>query len=191
LSRRDKVVNTLLGIFLLGTALIIFFAFMGAGWLGLSAIKYLAGRFLPGRVIPADLLLIFIYGLYAVGYGVAHLRRTLWRNAFLCFAVIPVIGLMWLGHPSSVFGADSFVPLWFLAIFLLIPERSPVPRFEFLLASLIAISAMVLASGLVGTGNLARIVLTCTGVASIVLVVVQTRRRQASDKRGTASPAVA
>jgi hypothetical protein len=82
MSRRDTVVNTLLGIFLLSTALIIFLAFVGAGWLGVSAIKSLADCFLPGLVIPANLLLLLIYGVYAVGYGVAHLRRKVWRNAF-------------------------------------------------------------------------------------------------------------
>jgi hypothetical protein len=104
MSRREIVVNTLLGIFLLVTALIIFLiflAFVGADWLGLSAFKYLTGRFLPGLVIPANLLLLLIYAVSAVGYGVAHLRRNLWRNASLCFAVIPVIGFMWLGYPSS------------------------------------------------------------------------------------------
>jgi hypothetical protein len=56
---------------------------------------------------------------------------------------------------------------------------------------LIAIAAMVFASGLVGTGELARIVLTCTGVAGVALFVIRMRRRQATDDRDTASPAVA
>ena len=191
MSRRDTVVNTLLGIFLLATALIVFLAFVGAGWLGLSAIKYLAVRFLPGLVVPTDLLLLLIYGVSAVGYGVAHLRRKLWRNAFLCLVVIPVIGFVWLGHPFSIFGTDRFILIWFPAMLLLAPEHSPVPRFEFLLASLIAIVALALASGLAGTGNLVRVVSDCTGVACIVLVVVQTRRRRATYDRETAPPAIA
>lgn len=105
MRRRNIVVNTLLGIFLLLTALMIYLAFVGAGWLGLSVIKSLTGRFLPDLVIPANLLLLLIYGISAVRYGVAHLRRKLWRNAFLCLVVIPVIGSMWLGHPFSIFGA--------------------------------------------------------------------------------------
>ncbi len=191
MSRRDIAINTLLGIFLLGTALVIFLACVAAGWLGLSAIKYIASRFFPGLVVPADRLLFLIYGIFAVGYGVGHLRRKLWKNAFLCFAVIPVIVLMWFTHPFSIFGTDSFAPLWFIFILLLIPERSPIPRFEFFLASLITMAAVSLASGLVGTGEFARMASSSTSLASIVLLIIRVRRRQTTDDRSTASPAVA
>jgi hypothetical protein len=191
MSRRDIVVNTLLGILLLGIPLAIFLAFMGAVSLALSAIKYLAGHFLPGLVLPTDLLLLLIYGVSAVACGVGHLRRKLWRNAFLCLAIIPVIILSWLGHPFSIFGGGDYVSLWMVCILLLAAERSPVPRSEFFLAALIVSAVALFASGLVGTGELAHIVSIGTGAASIVLLITQTRRRQATEDRDTAAPAVA
>jgi uncharacterized membrane protein YoaT (DUF817 family) len=157
---------------------------VGVAWLGSSAINYLTSHFFPGLRIQVDLFLLLTYGVSAVGYGVAHLRRKLWRNAFLCLALVPVVVLMWLGF-SSIFGTGTFIPLWFLAILFLIPERSPVPRFEFLVACLIAIAVVVFASGLVGTGELARDVLTCTGVAGFALFAIRMRRLRATDDRDT------
>jgi hypothetical protein len=189
MSRRDIVVNTLLGIFLLVSVPMISLAFVGVAWLGLSAIRFLTGHFFPGRIISAELFLLLIYGVSAVGYGVAHLRRKLWRNAFLCLAVISVFIFMWFAHPFPIFETDTFISLWFLAIVLLIPERSPIPRFEFLLACLIPSAAVVLASGLVGTGELARDVLACTDVACIALIAIRVWRLQAT-YGGTAPPAI-
>jgi hypothetical protein len=62
---------------------------------------------------------------------------------------------------------------------------------EFLLASFVAIAALVFASGLVGKGEPARIVLTCTGVAGVALFVIRMLRREGTDDRDTAPPAIA
>jgi hypothetical protein len=184
MSRREIGVNTLLGILL-------FLAFVGVGSLGLCVIEYLASRFLPSRVVPADLLLLLIYGISSAAYSVGHLRRKIWRNAFLCLAIIPVIVLISLGHPFSIFGFGGFISLWTVCILLFAPETSLVPRSEFFLAALIVSAVVVLASGIVGTAELSRIVSNCTAAAAIVLFVLQVRRRQAIADHDAAGPAIA
>jgi hypothetical protein len=192
MGRRDKVVNTLLGIFLLVTALAIFLAFVGASWLGLSVIRYLADFFFPGVVLPASLTLFAVYGACSLAAGVKHMRRRLWRNAFLCFSVLPVIAFVWLSHPSSPLGPDSFLSLWFVFMVLFTPEQSLIPRPEFFLAASVISEFVIVASGLVGSGAFAHFISICTRLSAVVLFVIQVRRNQkAMETRITASPIVA
>jgi hypothetical protein len=191
MSRRDIVINTLLGIFLLVAAAFPFLAVVGAFWLALSAIRYLAGRFIPGLVIPTDLALLLVYGISALVGGVAHLRGKLWRNAFLCLAVIPLIVLAWFAYPSSIFGAGDFFSLPFVAVVLVISDRSVVPRSEFFLSAFILSAVVMVASGLVGADELARVIWTCTGAAAVVLIALRCRRLLASEETGAAPPSLA
>jgi hypothetical protein len=187
MSRRDIVVNTLLGIFLFVAALLIFLLFVAAFWLGLAAIKYLADRFFPGLVLPKSVALLVLYGVSTLVYGVGHLRHKHWRNAFLCLAVIPVIMSAWLADPHSPFGRDDFVSLWLILIALFTPDTSLVPRIEFFLGASIVGACVVINSGLVGANVLAHAVSNCTLVAAFVLLAIQVRRRTASEN-ATPSP---
>ncbi len=192
MSRRETVVNTLLGMVLLITAVLIFLLFVAAAWLGISAIKYLADLFLPGVVLPAFAALFAIYGVCSLAAGVRHLRRRLWRNAFLCFAVIPVIAFAYFASPFLPSGTGSFVSLWFIFIMLFTPEQSLIPRLEFFLAALVVSAFVIAASGLVGSGKVFYMVANFARLAAFAVIVIQVRRRQkAAESRQTASPIVA
>jgi len=188
---RYTVVNTLLGSLLLATASLIFLFFVAVAWLGISAIGYLAGLFFPGVAFPASLALFVIYGAWSLTAAVRHLRRRLWRNAFLCLTVFPVITFAWLAHPFSPIGAGNFVLLWFIFIVLFTPEESLIPRAEFFLAAFVVSAFVIAASGLAGSGELFHIVLNCARLAALALIVIQVRRRQnTAGSRQTASPLV-
>jgi hypothetical protein len=151
MSRRETIVNTLLGTFLLIAALLIFLLLVAAAWLALSVIKLFADRFLPGVTLPTYVILSATYAALSLAYGVGHLRRKLWRNAFLCFSVVPVIALATLAHLLSPFGLNSFVSLWMVCIVLFTPEKSPVPRSEFFLSALVVSAYQIFVIDFVGT----------------------------------------
>jgi len=191
MSRRDLVINTLLGTFLLITALLIFLLSVAAAWLALSAVKLFADRFLPGVTLPTYLIVSATCAALSLAYGVGHLRRKLWRNAFLCFSVVPVIALATLAHFPSPFGLN-FVSLWMVCIVLFTPKQSPVPRSEFFLSAFVVSAYLIVLSGFAGSGGLARIISACTLLATVILLGIHARRnRSVIDTPHGASPASA
>jgi len=192
MSRRDIVVNTLLGLLLLTAALLLFLVFLAVFGLAFWALGQLAERLVPGMVLPYSLALLVIYGIWSLIYGAGHLRREHWRNAFLCLAMIPVIVSIWLANPHSPFGRDGFLPIWLVLMVLFTPGRSLVPRSEFFLNALIASAVVVVNSGLVGSNLVVHALSNCTLLAAVVSMVIQVRRSQAgSENQHSASPSVA
>jgi hypothetical protein len=178
-DRRDLLINTLLGVFLLAAASFVFILIVAVAWLVLSALSSVADLVLPGVVLPKYLPLFAIYGTCSVVSGVGHLHRRLWRNAFLCLAVVPLLSLIWLADPHSPFGSDNFLWLWMVLMSLFTPEKTSIPRNEFFIAASIAGAAVVVMSGLGGSGEFMRIVLWSTQLTALVLLAIKIRRNQA------------
>jgi len=192
MSRRDIVVDTLIGILLLAVALFLVLFFIAALGLALWTVEHLAKRCFPGVVLPYSITLLVVYGVSSLAYSVGHLRHQRWRNAFLSLAAIPVIVSIWFADPHSPFGRDGFVLIWLALMGLCTPDKSPLPQTEFFLGAPIAGVVVAVNSGFVGTGALADAASNCAVLAAVVLLVLQGRRRQtAGESHHAPSPTAA
>ena len=131
-------------------------------------------------VVPNYFVLLAVYGVLSLVYGVGHLRSRRWRNAFLSLVIIPVVFSWWWGSNHWAAGDESFPSMWFILIVLVVPGAVCVSRYEFLLWASIAGTIMALNLGLMGSGQLAHSARVCTEAAAFVLFVLFARRNWAT-----------
>jgi hypothetical protein len=174
--RREVVINTLLG-----TLLVLIFAFLVAATFGLIAsaayaIRLAVGHFLPGMVRPWDAVFYGFVSL-AILIGCAkQIGNRLWTNAFLSFIAALTIALPWLlnSNPRTGLG-DSlrFQVTWF--VFLLLPQMTRISRGEFVACASVLAAAFALNVGLLGSGTLSTVAEISLSVAVIRWILIRAR----------------
>jgi hypothetical protein len=172
MSRREIVVNTLLGLLLVSVAALPFL-------LGIAVLKgadRLITSFWPQLADSRNAALLGFMTLAALTSAVAHSRKRRWRNAFLCFAALPMIPSIWFAYPHSSFGLNG--DFWIASFFLIlsIPPDSAPTRFRFF-ATASAISAVIAVNtGLLGSGLIPRIVSDSVLAGLFIWFVIEARR---------------
>jgi len=179
-SRRDVVVNTLIGFFLLAIAFLVLLAYVAALWITIWTIKVLAKRFFPGVIVPFPVAMFIVLGITSLAAGVGHLRSRRWRNAFVSLALIPVGTSIWFADPRSPYGPDGFAYLWLTLLALFPVEKFLLPRSEFFLSASILMIVMAVNSGILGFGAFTHYLSVCTVLTAVVFFVIKARRRQAA-----------
>jgi hypothetical protein len=194
MSRRDSVINALLGTFLL----VVFFARYAA--IGLVLVFALVGLdtvfhgvFRAG--IPFDLTLGVFWTLLFAWRGIGQARKHLWKNAFLFLTAAPVIGFGWmLARSVDDHGVGllyCFLPMIMVAG---IAHDTNMGRLKFLLAAAVVGAVVSVNSGLLGYSALSRSV--ARGVLAVTLLscfsgvwTAWTENRPTAPNRPLAPPA--
>jgi hypothetical protein len=158
MGRRDTAINIALGSVLLLTAALIFLVTVSGLWVSLFAIKHSFYLLFPGVAVPGFLTPLLLYVFWSLCYGIDHLRRKLWRGAFLCFLIIPVMVLASFSDRHSGLGLNLFPAFWLLCILSITPPKSPISSVEFFTITLIATAVIASTSVLLGSGKLPHIV---------------------------------
>ncbi len=178
MSCRDVVVNTLLGTILLfvlfayfaAIGLIFLFGFVGIGWI--------VRRVFAGMTLPAGFSSLVIFALIVVWSSIEHARKGRWRNVFLAFASVPLLGFAWFDLPSSI-GGFGYAGLWVLPavrwfpVFIVFGTSGDanLDRLRFYLATGVAAASVAVNSGLLGNGALARMVANFLLVAAAAWMI--------------------
>jgi hypothetical protein len=172
MSRREIVVNALLGLLLISVAALPFLlamaVFKGAG--------LVIASFWPQLAHSQNAVLLGFIAAGALASAIGHSRKLRWRNAFLAFAALPMILSIWFADAHSSFGFNG--EYWIASFFLIfsIPLDSVPTRFHFFAAAS-AISAVVAVNtGVLGSGLIARIVSDCVLAGLFLWFVVDAPR---------------
>jgi hypothetical protein len=157
MSRRDMVVNTLLGLLLisaLGLPLLLGFAVLKGASLVITS-------FWPQLAHHQDAIFVGFMALCVLASAIRHSRRQHWRSAFLSFAALPMILSIWFAGPHSSFGFNG--EYWFAIVFVtfFIPPDSDPTRFQFFAAASAISAVMAVNTGLLGSALMARMVSDC------------------------------
>jgi hypothetical protein len=176
MSRRDIIVNTLLGILLVTVLLLPFLLYVVVAEYVFQALNLTIQRFFPGTVNPR-ILLVGIILLCSLISGVTHARKKQWQSVFLSFAMIPVVASMWLGDPHSPFGLQAnFWIFGLLPILFIVPGGSGPTRSQFFLAASAICAAIAINAGFLGSGPLARITAGCVLTGCFLWFLIGVRR---------------
>jgi len=176
MGRRDIIVNTLLGLFLVAVFLLPFLLVLLVAGYVLQALSLIIQHFFPGTVNPRILLVAFIL-LSSLVSGVMQARTKQWQNVFLSFAMIPVIASMWLADPHSPFGLQGSFWVFGLLPTFAIAEGSDLTRSQFFLAASAICAAIAFNADLLGSGSLSRIVAACALDGWALWFIIAVRRR--------------
>jgi hypothetical protein len=175
MSRRDIVVNTLLGLFLVAAFLLpSLLVLLVAGYV-LRALNLTIQHFFPGTVDPR-VLIVGVSLLFSLVSGVMQARKKQWRNVFLAFAMIPVIASMWLADAHSPFGLQANFWAFGLLPMYAIGEGSDLTQSHFFLAASAICAAIAINAGLLGSGSLSRIVAACVLDGGALWFIITVRR---------------
>jgi hypothetical protein len=157
MSRRDMVVNTLLGLLLVSALPVFFLVGLGV----LKGASLVIASFWPQLAHPQDALLLGFMALGALTAAIQQSRKRRWRSAFLSFAALPMILSIWFAGPHSSFGFNG--EYWFAIVFVtfFIPPDSDPTRFQFFAAASAISAVMAVNTGLLGSALMARMVSDC------------------------------
>jgi hypothetical protein len=179
MSRRDVVVNTLLGTILL-SILFAYFAAIGLMFLfGFVGLDWIVRRVFAGMTLPAGFSFLVIWALIAVWSSIGHARKGHWRNVFLVFVSVPLLGFAWFALLPSSIGGYGHAGLWGLPTLRWFPVfivfgtsgDANLDRLRFFLAAAVAAASVAVNSGLLGNGALARTVASCILVAAAAWMI--------------------
>jgi hypothetical protein len=187
MSRREIVVNTLLGGFLLMAAALMFSAFVAVGWLVILVLKRVAEYVSPGVALPRDLLLFAGFGTVSLIGGVRSLRHRQWSGAFLSFAAIPAMLSIWFSTIPSVLGRETF-GIFCLYPILALPSDLIPTRSQFLAGAAEVCAVVAVNTGLLGSGSIARMVATCALVGVFLWFVSNVRNNWEAKNPGPQTP---
>jgi len=169
-SRRDMIVNTLLGTLLL----LVFFARFAAialgVWLVFIAIQWGVPQLLPGVTVPAWFWVSGIWLLLSLRNGLRQVREERWRNAFLSFIGAPLLILAWFTPIDSPLGGDRAPLFFFVPVVMVISVAADakLDRLSFFLAAAVAAASVSVNTGLLGNGVLSHRV--ASGVIAVAFV---------------------
>jgi hypothetical protein len=178
MSRRDTIVNTLIGLFLVSVFCLPFVLALAVGNLVFkTAIPYVV-RFWPGLAHHSDVVLLALISVVTLTSARGHLRQKHWLEAFLTFAAVAAIPSVWLASLHSLAGQRKFgdVPLQVFLIFAILPVAPRLSRFEFFLGSAIVALFVAVNAGLLGSGSLSQLVATCVSLAVLILMALRVRQ---------------
>jgi hypothetical protein len=175
MSRRDIVVNTLIGIFLISVFLSPFLLALVALAYIVRPVGQLLKTFLPGLSDPEDLLFFCVFCASFLVEAIRRLRKRQWTGAFLFLAGVPMLLSSWLARSYSPLGLNGhfwivcILPMFFAYAGLVLT------RIQFLLTAS-AISAIVaINTGLLGVGTLAYIAADCVWAGLLIWFAMDVR----------------
>jgi hypothetical protein len=178
MSRRDIVVNTLLGVLLVSVAALPFLLAMvvikGAGLVITS--------FWPQLAHPQNAALLGIMAFAVLTPAVVHSRKRRWRNAFLSFAALLMILSIWFADPRSSFAFKG--EYWIASFFLIfsIPRDSTPTRFHFFAAASAISAVIAVNTGLLGSGLIVRIISDCVFAGFFIWFAMYARELSSGPK---------
>jgi hypothetical protein len=174
MSRREIVVNVLLGCLLLAVfALPFFLAVLALGYI-LPGANLALSYVLPGIAHPADITFYGLLVLSLIVVCVQRLGKRHWQEAFLCLAIVPVILSRPFAPAHSMFGREG--GMVFLYVAVLLPAKYRLTRSGFLLRAAAGGTVMAVNTGLLGPGFLASIASDSVLLVLAVWFVVQARQ---------------
>jgi hypothetical protein len=182
MSRREIVVNTLLGILLISVWALPFLV-------ALVAAAYLAGpiggvvKFVfPAIHDPANVLFFCSFGAMLLVGGIRLMRKRRWVNAFLFFAGVPMLLSIWLADSHSPLGFNG--PFWVSSLFpiLATPADSAPTRSQFFIGASTICAVIAANTGLFGSGSVARISADLVTALLVVWFVIYMRPHWSSPK---------
>jgi hypothetical protein len=159
MSGREIIVNTLVGMFLVSVFCLPFFFAAVVGEYVFHALDLVVQTFIPGLADSPDLFLA-IFLVWSLFSGTWYLWKRRWMNAFLSFAIIPIILSIWLTSVHSGLGPGGFGVFTLFPI-LAIPNNSAPARFQIFSTAFIVSAVVAINTGLLGSGSLARIAANC------------------------------
>jgi len=192
MSRRDIVVDILLGTLLLS----VFFS--GLALIGLAALfasiglTWIARRVLPGVALPVGSSLFGIWILISGWRAIREAQKRRWRNAFLFLISAPLIGMAWFTPIRSSLGDSGHPVLWLFPVIIVvaIADDAHMGWLRFYLATSVAVAAVLVNSGLLGNGSLSHRVANCVLAVAVAwwITLVWTRRRAKAPDQPFALP---
>jgi hypothetical protein len=178
MSRREIVVNALLGSLLLLVLFVYFTAIAVIFMSGFLGFDWVIRRLLAGITLPADFSFFVILALITVWYSIGHARKGRWRNVFLDFVSIPLMGFAWFtlfpsigGHGNAGLYVLPFFSMFPVFIVFDISGDTNLGRLRFFLATAVAAASVSVNSGLLGDGVLARTVANSLSVAAAAWMI--------------------
>jgi hypothetical protein len=176
MSRREIVVNTLLGILLITVWALPFLLALAAAAYLVGPMNRLVKLVFPTIHDPANMLFFCLFGAMLLVGGICLMRKRRWMNAFLSFASAPMLLSIWLADSHSPLGLNG--SFWFVAILplLAIPADSDSARPQFFLVASTIGAVIAVNTGLFGSGPVARISADIVTAALLVWFVIDTRQ---------------
>jgi hypothetical protein len=157
MSRREIVVNTLLGLLLISVPALLFM-------LGIATLRgagLVITHFWPQLAHSQNKALLGFFALSELMSAAAHSRKRRWRNAFLSFAALPLFLSVWFAGAHSSLGLNGDWWIAGLAFAFFIPPDSIPTRFQFFAAASTISAVVAVNTGMLGSGLTARIVSDC------------------------------
>jgi hypothetical protein len=178
MSRRNILVNTLLGFFLISVFALLFFLAVGALGVVLKAGNLFITRFWPQLAHSQDTIFLGLIASVVLTSAIGHLRKRRWQNAFLSFGIAAAMLSIWLAPSHSLGGqpALALVPWTFFLIFAILPGDVRLTRFEFILGNSIVAALVAINAGLLGPDRLSNVVAICAQLAIVLLMVLHVRQ---------------
>jgi hypothetical protein len=178
MSRRDIVINTVLGFLIVAIFLFPFLLFAVVAEYILRALNLSVGYLFPGTAnLKVVILAVFLIVSLVSAVGQVWKRR--WRNAFLSFAMLPLFASVCLADAHSLLGLRG--PFWIFGLLPIfaIPEASGPTRSQFLLVASTICAVIAINTGLLGSGLVARIIAGCVLVGLALWFIIDVRQRDA------------
>lgn len=189
MNRRDILVNTLLGFFLVSVFALLFFFAFAALVVVLKAGNLFITRFWPQLAHSQDTIFLGLIAFVVLTSAIGHLRKRRWQNALLSFGIAAAMLSSWLAPSRSLGGqqalgqqALALVPWTFFLIFAILPGDSRLTRFEFILGNSIVAALVAINAGLLGPDRLSNVVAICAQLAIVLLIALHVRQRWSSEK---------
>lgn len=184
MSRREIALNTLLGLFLLAV-LFCYLTAIGLSFLfGFVGLDWIVRRLLPGIGLPAGFSFIGIWALIVAWSAVGHIRNGRWRNAFLLFASVPLMGFAWFGPIPLSSERYGFPGLHIFPVFMVIgiAGHATLGKLKFLVTACVTAASLAVNSGLLGDGIVSRTVANCLlAVVVVWFIAVARANNKAAD----------
>jgi hypothetical protein len=181
MSRREIVVNTLLGLLLisaLGLPFLLAFA-------ALKGADLVITSFWPQLAHSQDAVFLGFMALGVLASAIMHSRKRHWRSGFLSFAALPMILSIWFAGAHSSFGLNGVYQFVIILAALFMPLDSAPTRFQFFAAASAISAVIAVNTGLLGSGVMARIVSFCLLSGFFLWFVIEARRNSSStENRG-------
>jgi len=190
MSGKETAVNVLIGTMLLSAFALFVAAYMGAIGLAFYGVNLAAKHLFPGLDRASDIEFYGFACLAALLWSVQHLRKRLWPNAFLSFAIVVAITLIGLADLHSGRGHNGFFFLaWPLFLLLVMPLEHPLRRWEFVLGAIFVSAGVAATTGMLGSTAIARYVPNGVVLGVFAWFIVNTRLGRLPGQSAPASPA--
>jgi hypothetical protein len=190
MSRRDIVVNTLLGLLLLlifavpCVLFVVVLSYLLQG--GILAVKH----FWPAIPNPPEIAIFGLLLVVSLVSGVRQLRKRDWTGAFLSFVIFPTMLSMWLSHIHTLVGghASGLAPGAILLVISILPGDRPMTRFKFVTGASLVGATVAVNTDLLGSGALGRLVAGCVVIGIFLRFAIDARENWEPKNPGPRAP---